>query len=73
MSFVFNPMDLIESFKNDEMAKFISPEGVLKYHEMVEYFRSQLEVDYNITGKFTEKSEETGRPHDSRFNPMEHC
>jgi hypothetical protein len=62
MSFVFNPMDLIESFKNDEMAKFRTPEGIVKYHEMVEYFRSQLEVDYNITGKFTEKSEETGRP-----------
>ena len=62
MSFVFNPMELIESFKNEEMARFRTPEGTVKYQEMVEYFRNQLEADYNITGKFAEKSEEAGRP-----------
>ncbi len=62
MSFVFNPMDLIESFKNDEMARFRTPEGAVKYQEMIDYFRNQLEADHNITGKFAKKSEEAGRP-----------
>jgi hypothetical protein len=62
MSFVFNPMDLIESFKNDEMARFRTPEGMVDYREIIKYFRTQLEVDYNITGKFAEKSQEAGRP-----------
>lgn len=62
MSFVFNPMDLVESFRNEEMVKFRTPEGVINYQEMVEYFRNQLEREYNITGEFTQKSEEAGRP-----------
>jgi len=62
MSFVFNPMDLVESFKNEEMAKFRTPDGVVDYQAMVEYFRNQLEREYGITGKFAQKSEEAGRP-----------
>jgi hypothetical protein len=62
ISFVFNPMDLIESFKNEEVAKLRTPEGNPKYQEMIEYFRNQLERDHNITGKFAEKSEDAGKP-----------
>ena len=62
MSFVFNPMDLIESFKNEEMAKFITPDGVVNYQQMVEYLRSHLEREYNITGEFARKSQEVNRP-----------
>lgn len=62
LSFVFNPMEFVESFKNEEMGKFRTPEGVVDYRKMVEYFRNQLEREYNITGEFAQKSEEVGKP-----------
>jgi hypothetical protein len=62
LSFVFNPMELIESFKREEIASFRTPEGLIDYQKLVEYFRNQLETEYNITGMFTEVSERPNKP-----------
>jgi len=62
LSFAFNPMELIESFKNEEMAKLRTPEGVADYRRMIDYFRNHLEREYNLTGRFTQRSEGKNRP-----------
>jgi hypothetical protein len=62
LSFVFNPMELIESFKREEIASFRTPEGLIDYQKMIEYFRTQLETEYNITGTFTQISEKPDKP-----------
>lgn len=62
LSFVFNPMELIESFKREEIASLRTPEGLVNYQKLIEYFRNQLETEYNITGMFTEISEKPSKP-----------
>lgn len=62
LSFVFSPMELIESFKKEEMAQYITREGLPNYQKMIEYFRKQLESEYSITGWFAETSEKIDKP-----------
>ena len=62
LSFVFNPMEIIESFKKEEMSRFRTPEGKPNYMEMIEYFRNQLERGYQITAMFAEASQKPDKP-----------
>jgi hypothetical protein len=62
LSFVFNPLELIESFKKEETAQFRTAEGLVIDQKMIEYFRKQLESEYKITGMFTQISEKTDKP-----------
>jgi len=62
MSFVVNPLELIESFKNEEISQYRTPEGKVEREKMLDYFRRHLESEYQITSKFTEVSQKEGKP-----------
>lgn len=62
LSFVFNPMELVQSFKNEEIANFRASDGTVDYQKMVEYLRKELETEYNVTGTFTQVGEQPDKP-----------
>ena len=62
LSFVFNPTELIESMKREEMAQYRNPDGTLDPKKLLDYFRRQLETEYSITGQFAKESGKAERP-----------
>ena len=62
LSFVFNPTELIESMKREEVAQYRNPDGTLNYQKLLDYFRRQLETEYSITGQFAKESGKAERP-----------
>jgi hypothetical protein len=64
ISFAVNPLELIESFKNEEIFKFRPPGG--KPEEIVKktvgYFMDHLEREYAIASKFSEVGDKPDNP-----------
>ncbi len=64
MSFAVNPLELIESFKNEEISKFRppgeKPEKIVQ--ETIRYFRDHLERDYAITSTFSQVGDKPDNP-----------